>query len=195
MKGSVRTLLWWVLGIIVISCVVIEVFPRPQVASRIKNLPLKGVGFQGRDLPLNAAEETVFRRAAVVKRLYLVGNERFVLLAIDGGGDRHAIHDPLYCFRGAGWAIAGESDLNLAGGQARLARLQKGPKTAEAVYWVTDGQQRNPSALTAWWLSASYRLGFRGSDRSPVLVLLQPVSETTVDWQRLLDQFTPLSTL
>lgn len=195
MKRHLRTVLWWMLGIAVVACVVLEMTPRRWVASRLGDLPLMGVGFAGRDLPLTAAETTVFKRALVVKRLYQVGNERFVLLAVDGGGDRHAIHDPLYCFRGAGWTLVGESCLKLAGGQARLARLRKGRETAEAVYWLTDGQHRHTSALTAWGQSAVQRLGLQNPSRRPVLVLLQPVSGTTANWQDLLDQFTALSVL
>lgn len=191
-NNLLRKFLWGALLIAVLGSVILGLLPRTRPASRLAQLPTRGLGFAGRDLPLSEAEATVFQRAAVVKRLYQVGDSRFVLLAVDGEGDRHAIHDPLYCFRGAGWTVTSETATTIPGGQSKIVRLTKGPQTAEALYWITDGEHRHASALKAWWQSATARLSAHPARHTPVLVLLQPVTGSSVDWQELLHRFPEL---
>ena len=192
MKNNLRKFLWSALITAVLACVVLELLPHTKRASRLTQLPARGLGFAGRDLPLIEAEATVFQRAAVVKRLYQVGDSRFVLLAVDGGGDRHAIHDPLYCFRGAGWAITSETATAIPGGQGKIVRLTKGQQTAEAMYWISDGTQRHASAMKAWWQATKARLSAQPASHAPVLVLLQPVTGSTVNWDEMLSRFSEL---
>ncbi len=185
MKPIVRKLLWGALALAVVLCLALELVPRPTGPSRLEKLPLKGFGFAGRELPLNEAEKTIFQRAKVVKRVYQAGANQFVLLAVDGGSDRHAIHDPLYCFRGAGWTVVREQAQPIPGGAGKVIRLAKKQQTAEALFWISDGQSRHASAMSAWGQSMRARLGLASSAQTPVLVLLQPVVGGTVNWADL----------
>lgn len=195
MKPSRRYALWILLGLALTFGLVHELRPRVEGPSRLDSLPLQGFGFIGRDLPLNASEIAVFQNTRVVKRLYQVGQDRLVLLAVDGRGDRHAIHDPSYCFRGAGWQVIAARDQPLPGGHAQLLQLAKDAQRAVALYWITDGHHRHASAFGAWLQSIQTRLTGDGNTASPVLVLLQPVTGTTVDWDEVLHRFPALTAL
>lgn len=191
-KSSGRKILWLALLLVAVGCILWELLPETRETSRLTQLPLKGFGFAGRDVPLTEAEATVFKRAAVLKRLYQVGGDRFVLLAVDSAGDRHAVHDPLYCFRGAGWSVASEVPVGLPGGESKLVRLVNGERSAEALYWMTDGEKRHASVLKAWWQATLRRLGLRPAAQATVLVLLQPLSGGDVHWAETLDRFPEL---
>ncbi len=195
MKNRLKKVIWWCLGLAVALCLLVECLPHPKTPSRLAQLPLKGFGYASRDLPLEGAEAAVFQRAVVLKRLYQAGPDRFVLLAVDGEGDRHAIHDPLYCFRGAGWKLSQESYINLPGGRGRIVQLVRGKESAEAMYWITDGQTRHASPLSAWWQSTLRRLPGQHSGGAPVLVVVQPVTGGTLNWQDLLTRVPDLLTL
>lgn len=184
MKTRLERILWGALAVAVVVCL-LESWPRAEVGSRLDQLPLNGPGLRGQDLPLTAAESTVFHETRVVKRLYQAGESRFVVLVVDGTGDRHALHDPLYCFRGAGWTATSESSVALPGGQARHVQLARGRQAAEVTYWFSDGAHRHASALTAWWQSVRCRLRLAPASAEPMLVLVQPVTGTAVDWQEL----------
>lgn len=192
MRPWFQRTLWGVLGLAVALGLLMDWWPRAEVGSRLDQLPLNGFGIAGRDLPLNPHEAAVFGRTRVLKRLYQAGGERFVLLAVDSGGDRHAVHDPLYCFHGAGWTVIGDATATVPGGQARLVRLTKRSQTAEAMYWFTDGRKRHASALRVWWDHVLGRLGMKSAAARPVLVLLQPLTGQTANWRELPGRFPQL---
>ena len=52
---------------------------------------------------------------------------------MDGSQERHAIHDPLYGFRGAGWEVSQSPLLSVPSGNARHLSLSKGTVSAEAL--------------------------------------------------------------
>ena len=182
MKITLRGCLWVGLAAMVALSLLWDRFPARAGEKRLGNLPAEGLGFAGRDLPLNATEVQVYRNAETVKRLYQAGARRFIVTAIDGSRNRHAVHDPLYCFRGDGWHVAGKQSLSVPGGRAQLLRLIRDGRQTEVVFWFTDSRERNISASRAWWLSLLHRLTFGQSGCETVLVLLQPASGETPSW-------------
>ena len=76
-----------------------------------------------------------------------------------------------------------------------LQLSKSGGKTAEAMYWMSDGKHRYTSAPTYWWKSTLRRLTLGASGDESVLVILQPLAGKTVDWNFLLDQFPALRDL
>jgi hypothetical protein len=157
----------------------------PDAQDRVARLPAAGLGFSSREMPLNATEQSVYGAAQAVKRLYRAGRENFVVIIIDGARNRHALHDPAYCFRGAGWNIANERALKLPGGAGKILTLQKSGDTREAVYWFSDGSERHGQVVRCWWQTAMRRLTFGASGPDPVLVLVQPLEGRSADWERL----------
>lgn len=162
-----------------------DLVPLPDAQSRVACLAPAGLGFTSREVPLNETEKSIFGAAQVVKRIYRAGRGNFVVVIIDGTRNRHAVHDPTYCFRGAGWSIAGERPLALPGGAGKILSLRKGNETREAVFWFSDGRERHAQVARCWWQSALRRLTFGASGPAPVLVLVQPLENDRTDWETL----------
>lgn len=162
-----------------------DLVPLADAQDRVSRLALAGLGYTSRDVPLNETEKSIYGSAQVVKRFYRAGHENYVVVIIDGARNRHAVHDPAYCFRGAGWNIARASALALPGGTGTILTLQKGGDTREAVFWFSDGRERHAQVARCWWQSALRRLTFGASGPAPVLVLVQSLDGGNADWNRL----------
>lgn len=183
----------WILGGAVAITLVWELAPLPDASIRLEQLPREGLGFASTEVALSPVEAGVYREARIVKRFYCVGHDRLVIAVIDGSRNRHAVHDPAYCFRGGGWRVAAEHSFALPGGSARQVLLQRGGEQREALYWFTDGALRHYSALRYWWQTAFRRLTFGAGGGEPVLVVVQP--EGAVEWDDLFRRLPDLLTL
>lgn len=189
MNRRLQSILWFLLVIAVVLALCWQFAPLPDASGRLARLPISGLGFSGKELPLSDVEKTVFEHAHSLKRLYQIGNQLVIVQIIDASGDRHAIHDPLYCFRGAGWEVAASRDMDVPGGLARLLQLQRKSEAVEVVYWITDGRSRHASPLQYRWQTALRRLSMGKSGPEPVLVMLQPVDSNTADWSAVFARF------
>jgi hypothetical protein len=191
-----ETYYWWggaavVAGIIVAA----QLWPLPDAAARIARLSPAGVWHRSVPVELAPWEREFFRRAAVVKRMVAVQQERVVLTVIDGSHNRQAVHDPEFCFRGAGWTVEATTEVPIGSGRARLLRLRKGATTAEALFWFSDGEV-SFSAPWRYWIAATWRrLTFGQSGADPVLVLLTSLDDRPPRWQSLLDHWPDLARL
>ena len=157
----------------------------PDAQDRVSRLATAGLGFTSRELPLNETEKSIYGAAQVTKRIYRAGHENFEVIIIDGARNRHAVHDPAYCFRGAGWDITGDRPLNLPGGAGKILTLQKNGETRQAVFWFSDGLERHAQVSRCWWWVALRKLTFGSSGPAPVLVLVQPLNGGETDWELL----------
>lgn len=179
----IRRLLWLALGLAIVLALLWEFVQIPDAANRLNRIPLTGFGFAARELPLSEAERTIFGKARVLKRVYSVGRQGVVVQIVDATRDRHAVHDPLYCFRGAGWDVATETRAQIPGGYARLLTLRRSADLAEAMVWFSDGITRHGSAPQHWWQTILRRLTCGTSGPEPVLVILQPLNGERLVWQ------------
>lgn len=195
MSPSRHRFLWAFLAVAAILGAVWEFCPLRDARARLNSLPKYGPGFTGRDIPLDANEAGSFAGVSALKRLYQFRGYRFVLLVIDGSRDRHAVHDPVYCFRGAGWQTVKQETFPIAGGKVKWLRLKKQASETEAVCWFTDGVARYASALRYWWQTTVRRLSLGRSGAEPVLVIVQPYGGDEVDWQEILREFEPLTAI
>ncbi len=169
-----------------------DLVPLPDAQDRVSRLATDGLGFSSREMPLSDTEKSIYGAAQVVKRVYHVNRQNFVVVIIDGARNRHAIHDPAYCFRGAGWTISNSRPLALPGGTGKVMTLQKGGETREATLWFSDGRVRYYQVARCWWQTALRRLTFGASGPDPVLVLVQPLSNERPDWDNLPTQLPTL---
>jgi hypothetical protein len=172
-----------------------EFYPLTDASSRINHFPRMSGQVASRDLPLTPGEEAIFCGVTVVKRLALVGDDRAVVTVIDGTKNRHAVHDPVFCFRGAGWEVSREESVPLRKGFARLVHLRQGKELAEALYWFSDGKEQFKSPVLYWWKTALRRLTFGSSGMEPVLVILTSAGDTPPHWPDLLKAWPELQSL
>lgn len=186
MNTVAKKLLWIGLGLAVVLSVLWSSIPLPDAGKRLSTLPIRGLGFASQEIPLTATEKSIYGEATAVKRVYQFGHRRFILVAIDGTRNRHAVHDPLYCFRGAGWLPASEERFPISGGEACRVRLHRDREEAEALFWFTDGRTRHGSAMRYWWQTTLRRLTFGKSGGEPVLMLLQPAAGEPSAWESAL---------
>ncbi|MCP5522487.1 MAG: exosortase-associated EpsI family protein [Verrucomicrobiales bacterium] len=180
MSPRKRQLLLAALVLVAILAVVWDRHQLPTATLRLGRLPTEGVGYSSRELEMSDIEREAFGAADVVKRLYASGAGQFVVTVVDGSRNRHAVHDPTYCFRGAGWRIAARQAAPLPGGEAAWLSLTQGDEHQEAAFWFTDGRVRHASALRCWTQTTLRRLTFGRSGEEPLLVLVQPLDNPGV---------------
>lgn len=188
MKLTSRHWLWLGLAVVALLSGLWSWRPMDKSAGRLAILPLEGFGFSSRDLPLNQTEIQTYRQAEAIKRLYQTKGQRFILTAVDGSRNRHAVHDPLYCFRGDGWQVLRQQLVTVPGGHAKLLTLTRSGRQTEVVFWFTDGRERHDSAGRVWWLSLCRRVTFGWAGQEPALVLLQPGNGETPAWSGVFAQ-------
>ena len=161
--------------------------------SLLADLPGDGLLYRSRDVPLRTDEAAHLANVEVVKRQYVVPAGQFELLAIDGAGDRHAVHDPTFCHRGAGWIIIDRQTLPLEHGSAAIVRYRRGAESTQCVYWFTNGKSQNPAAWWYWAQATTRRLSGGQLGREPVLVVLQPLEDHPPDWTRVMRELPSLA--
>ncbi|HEY4414705.1 MAG TPA: exosortase-associated EpsI family protein [Verrucomicrobiae bacterium] len=169
----------------VVLAVIWDQIPLRDAQARIAGLPVAGLGFSSVDVPLNDTEKSIFGAARVVKRIYRIDRRNFMVVIIDGARNRHAVHDPTYCFRSAGWNIRGENTFPVPDGVAAALTLQRDGETRPAAYWFSDRQSRHGSVVRCWWQMACRRMTFGASGPDPVLVVVQPLDAKAVAWDLL----------
>ncbi len=182
MKTRNQRLLTAALATAVAATVLWDVVPLPDAGDRFARIVEKTGAFS-RELPLSESERTVFTQARVLKRAVACGREQGLLVMIDGTRQRHAVHDPTLCFRGAGWSVVESSEFPLSDGNScRLVTLKKGTQTTQALYGWSDGSRTHASPQRYWAQTALRRLTLGKSGPEPVLFLLQPVNAPGLDW-------------
>jgi hypothetical protein len=165
----------WIAAFASIGCgVAWGLYPLPGAGERLHAVPLESGRFVGEDVDLTEAELAVLGRVDVTHRLYTIDSERDVYVTlIDGSRDRHAVHDPRYCFQGAGWKILEDRPLNVPGGQAAWVRAENDGEEAIAVFWFSDGEKRHASLPRYLWSSIVRRVTMGRLGGKPVLVVMQ----------------------
>lgn len=188
MKSSYRKFLWPALGVVVVLSLLWEFLPLRDASARLDALPKQGSFFISREVPFTEVETGIYEKARAIKRLYQVKGQVVLAVVIDGSRNRHAVHDPTFCFRGAGWTIEGSRNVEIPGGTACLLSLAKGNQKAEAMYWWSDGRTRHATSTRYFWQTTLRRLTFGNSGEEPVLVILQPGTATPLNWNSVLQQ-------
>lgn len=177
-----------ILLLIAVICAFLwDVLPLHDAQARILALPKDGLGFSSQKMELNETEKVVYGEAQVLKSVYQTAWGNFLLILVDGSRNRHAIHDPTYCFTGAGWKVVDRRTVAVPSGKIGVLTLQKGPENRMAAYWFSDGKTRHNSALQCWWQTAKRRLTFGTISEEPILAVLQPLEKnpSTENWDKL----------
>lgn len=157
----------------------------PSAQGRIDAVPAAGLAFSLERLPWSPSELATLQDAGGAKWRCRTATDDLVLIAIDGARNLHAVHDPVFCSRGAGFQVAAESEILLPGGTGKQLRLQNGSETRELVYWFSNGESRYHSLLRFRTDTARARLHL-GSE-APLMILLYGPARTPQEWADIVD--------
>lgn len=192
MSAFNRRMLWFGVFIAIVLGALMELFPSLEGVSRVDLLSKSGLGYASHEIPLTDAEVSLYEHTTVSKRWYQFGPHSFALVVVDASRNRHAVHDPLYCFRGSGWLIRSKEVFELEGGKACLLRMTKNSESHETIYWFSTGTSRHASVFRYWLQTTLRRLTLGRSGQEPVMIILQSLGEDSPDWRTIVDQFGPL---
>lgn len=179
-----RFLIWCGLSAAIFLGGLWDFYPLPSAEVRLKQVRASGPNFSSQDLALTSSEQAVLAKAKVIHRRYEFEGHTVFVTVIDGTENRHAVHDPGYCFRGAGWVVCGKESLRVPGGSAECFKVRRNTETMDAVYWFSDGSQRHTSFPRYWWQTTLRRLTLGRSGPEPVMVVLQS-NDREPDWPTL----------
>ena len=181
-----RPVLWGGLILAALVTLVWPCLPIPSAASRLAAIPMTAADFHSVPLEFNAADLALLGKAQAVQHLIeMRGGGRVILTVTDGTNNRHAVHDPAYCFAGAGWKIHAKSAVNVPSGEATWVALTKDGKTAQALWFFDDGKHQFASPFEYWLATSARRATLGRSGAEPVLVTLRSLPGEPVNWDRV----------
>ncbi len=182
MKSWQRNTLWGGSVLVILLALAVEFIPREDARERLLAIPDQGPGFTSRMTPLNEQEVELLGDASAVKRVVLPeGEPPFLFSAIDGSRNRHAVHDPRYCFVGAGWEITKAVPIETPRGEIMALELSRDGERRQALYWFSDGDAWFVAPTEYWMKATLRRLSFGLSGEEPVLFIVQTLEPGSVD--------------
>lgn len=182
--------LQWVIVLFVIAATfAFKVNATSQQHSALDDIPVSGYGYDGRALEFSQAERVFLGNAEAIKHEYSQASYRLIVVVVDGSNNRHAVHDPIFCLRGAGYETTGQAAFPIINGHGQLVSLAKGPTKQEVAYWFTNGEQRYTSFSRYLAESALNRLTLGKLGQQPKMVTVYSVGERIPNWSSLLDRF------
>ena len=182
-------ILWLFLTFAVLIGILWQFYPLEDANKRIHQLPVAGSDFEGKDLDLTPIETSFFKGVNYIKRLYTVGEDHYFIYILDGTRNRHAVHDPTYCFRGGGWEVTKKENYPIDGGIASRYFLERGTQRKEVLLWFSDGSLQYASPYYYWWQTTLRRLTLGTSNLEPVLIVIQPLHGSNKEWNEFFEQF------
>ncbi|MDQ8193803.1 exosortase-associated EpsI family protein [Coraliomargarita sp. SDUM461004] len=185
------TLLFSSLLILILIATYVRTLDLPDASARIANFPQSGPGFSARRVALTEFEKDMLGEAKGYKWIYTWKGLRYAITILDGTHNRQAVHDPRYCFRGAGWTIEMDETITLAGGSARHLQLSNENGRSEAVFFYSTGERVFDAPLE-YWMRATVRRWLRSKGGAePVLVMLQAL-DAGIGVQHAIHEFLPM---
>ncbi len=181
-------------GLVVLASLAWKLTPLPDARARL-GIVAASQGQRLRVLPLAPWELEYFGKAQATRWLASDNISAMVVTVVDGSGNRGAVHDPGFCFRGAGWSVVDESEMILPHGTAKRVLLRREKEDMEALYWFSDGQHAHGSAVRYWIDATVRRLTLGTSGAEPVLVLVVPAQRVSGDWSEWLRRWPALTRL
>lgn len=190
---TTQKVLWIGLFVAIVLGILWQFFPLKDAQNRLDALPLNAPGVEGKNLPITPLELEFFKNVNMIKRSYLIGDQKAFIYILDGTHNRHAVHDPVYCFRGGGYEILSKRPYALKNGEGSLYVISKGKEKREALLWFSDGTSHFNSPVRYWLSATLRRLTLGASGPEPVLIVIQPIGEDKpLEWDRLLQDFPQL---
>jgi hypothetical protein len=165
---------WILLGVVTIVALFWPSVELKDASARLAALPEEGSGFVSKELNSSETERKQLGGALAIRRLIITDDgSRVILNIIDGTHNRHAVHDPAYCFAGAGWQIERAEKIELSRGEALFFNMRRGEQECGALCFFDDGKRQFSSAPSYWLRSSLRRLTLGLSGEEPILVLIR----------------------
>jgi hypothetical protein len=181
-----RRILWVALILTALLALAWPLIPVPSAALRLAAIPTSGPDFQSQPLELTADDRAFLGEAQAVQFLISMrGGGRLVLTVIDGSRNRHAVHDPGYCFSGAGRKIQSERTVTVPSGSAAWVSTVKDNEKTETLWFFDDGRHQFTSLFEYWLATSSRRATIGRSGAEPILVTLRSLPDEPVNWDRV----------
>lgn len=187
-----KRVLWCLFALTVVLTFVWPRIPLPSSSARLAAIPASGPDFRARRVEISPADRRLLGNAEAAQYLVTTHNGGRVLLTlIDGTRNRHAVHDPTYCFVGNGWEITRKEKVNIPLGQASWISLANKDLRSDAMWFFDNGSKQFESSLEYWLESALRRLTLGKSGAEPIFVSLRSIPGDTVDWDRVREVLIP----
>jgi hypothetical protein len=181
-----RIFLWCALILAVGVTILWPMIPVASAEGRLASIPQSGPDFETRPIELSPEDKAFLGEARAVKYLIIMRDRsQLMLTVVDGTKNRHAVHDPSYCFSGAGWRIQAKDSVKLSSGEANLVSLVRENSKTEALWFFDDGKHQFTSPIEYWIATSSRRATLGRSGAEPVLVTLRGLTGEPVDWNRV----------
>lgn len=162
-----------------------SIYPVPGAAARLREIPLERGIFHGRDINLTEREKIVLGRVDLIHREYAFAGRSAYVTVIDGSKDRHAVHDPRYCFQGAGWKVLEEKRRPVPGGEGTWIAAEREGRKFEAAFWFSNEGRRYSSVGRYLWDTVVRRVTFGRLGGQPLLVVFQSYNDRPIEWSQM----------
>ena len=190
-------ILSWVSFIGLLGAILVyAIVPVANARDRLEFIPSESHSFNSVEIPFTQEEKDFLRDAHAIKRLYsLSDGNTLMMLVVDGAEDRHVVHNPVFCIKGAGDEILSEESMPLVKGSGSKLKIKTDSGFQEMAYWYSTLNRRHSSFANLLWDNVLNRLSFGTATNAPVMVVLYSSSNKSINWNRVPDQLPFLMSL
>jgi len=182
MKRWQRLLVWVIGGLLLLVILAVEFMPAQDAVEQLVAIPIQGNEFRSIEMPLTHQERELLGGASAAKRMvYPQGVSPFLFSAVDGTRNRHAVHDPRYCFVGAGWQIVNEETRETPRGPVQVLTLEREGARRHALFWFSSPEGWFVSPMTYWAKATWRRLTLGVGGEEPILLVAQTLKDEPID--------------
>ncbi|MEO0793782.1 MAG: exosortase-associated EpsI family protein [Verrucomicrobiota bacterium] len=178
MKAWQSRILWVISILGILLTLVVEFLPQKDAVEQLLSIPTADRSFRSQETPLTDQERELLGDASAIKKVvYPHSGDPFLFSAIDGSRNRHAVHDPRYCFVGSGWKIMGEQSLETRRGTVQSLILERDGEQRHALFWFSTPDQWFVSPISFWGKATARRLTFGLAGEEPILLVVQSLGD------------------
>lgn len=200
MRQRIVQFFWISLLLLITLYAIALAFFKPAAYSLAMSLPTGRISqeLSGLQLSPTVDEQQFYGDGILFKCLYSTARNSYTLYIIQPHSKRTVVHDPAYCFMGAGWKIVDQQSFPLPHGEAKAVRLSTktagsgtAHRTSSILYWFSDGKEQWTSTYRFWFQFMIWRLSFGYIGIPPRFIFLQTPGETP-QWEVLVEQLPEL---
>ena len=182
MKKQNKSIFFISLIAALVTVIVWDSFDLESATVRLESLSHQGIGYKSQAVELLDSEKEIFGQLDFNRRFYHTNNGSFIVTLIDGTKDRHAVHDPMYCFTGAGWE---HSEIKNKASYKHI-RLTKNKSSIEVIYYFSNSNEIYSTKQRYLFDCSLRRLSLGWSGKEPILVVIQSIENQSLNWHDII---------